>query len=161
MKKKTASLFETSCTIGAICAQKNHADITNFAKFGKNIGIAFQIIDDLIGILGDSKITKKPVGNDLREGKKSLPIIMAINRSRGKNKEEIMQVFGNTNSTKAELEKAVKTIHKMKIDTIVRNQAMNYSNLAKKMINKYKGSTKNELIKFLDFYCKKSIIDVR
>lgn len=151
IEKKTASLFESACAIGAICAQKNSKDIKNFAKFGKNIGIAFQIIDDLIGISGDSKITRKPVGNDLREGKKSLPIIMAINKSKGKSHNEIMKVFGNVNSTKEELVNAINIIHKMKINHIVRKQATNYSKKAKNLINDYDGKQRNELVELLDF----------
>ena len=70
--KKTAALFDVSCAMGAICAGSKEKDILNLSAFGKNLGIAFQITDDLIGVMGDSKVTKKPVGNDLREGKKSL-----------------------------------------------------------------------------------------
>ena len=51
------------------------------------LGIVFQITDDLIGIIGDSKVTKKPVGNDIREGKKSLPIILAIKKAKGQEQE--------------------------------------------------------------------------
>ena len=78
ISKKTAALFDVSCAMGAICATNKSNDISNLSSFGKNLGIAFQITDDLIGVMGDPKITKKPVGNDLREGKKSLPILMAI-----------------------------------------------------------------------------------
>ena len=86
--KKTAALFDVSCAMGAICATNKTKDITNLSSFGKNLGIAFQITDDLIGVMGDPKITKKPVGNDLREGKKSLPILMAIKSAKGKNKKQ-------------------------------------------------------------------------
>jgi geranylgeranyl diphosphate synthase, type I len=84
IEKKTAALFEVSCAMGALCAQASNKDVSNLSRFGKNLGISFQITDDLIGVLGDPKITKKPVGNDLREGKKSLPILLAINKSKGK-----------------------------------------------------------------------------
>ncbi|MDO7697617.1 MAG: polyprenyl synthetase family protein, partial [Nitrosopumilus sp.] len=69
--KKTAALFDVSCAMGAICATNKPKDISNLSAFGRNLGIAFQITDDLIGVMGDPKVTKKPVGNDLREGKKS------------------------------------------------------------------------------------------
>ena len=69
--KKTAALFDVSCAMGAIAATNKSKDISNLSTFGKNLGIAFQITDDLIGVMGDPKVTKKPVGNDLREGKKS------------------------------------------------------------------------------------------
>jgi geranylgeranyl diphosphate synthase type I len=68
--KKTAALFDVSCAMGAICATNKPKDISNLSTFGRNLGIAFQITDDLIGVMGDPKVTKKPVGNDLREGKK-------------------------------------------------------------------------------------------
>ena len=79
IRKKTAALFDVSCAMGAICSKASKKDISNLSAFGDNLGIAFQITDDLIGVMGDPKVTKKPVGNDLREGKKSLPILLAIN----------------------------------------------------------------------------------
>ena len=48
----------------------------------------------------DSKVTKKPVGNDIREGKKSLPILLAIRKARGKDKQKILKVFGKSNAYK-------------------------------------------------------------
>ncbi|MFB5615989.1 MAG: polyprenyl synthetase family protein, partial [Nitrosopumilus sp.] len=94
--KKTAALFDVSCAMGAICATNKPKDISNLSSFGRNLGIAFQITDDLIGVMGDPKITKKPVGNDLREGKKSLPILMAIKLAKGNDKKIILKAFGNS-----------------------------------------------------------------
>ena len=54
IEKKTAVLFEVSCAMGAICAKKKPRDVKNLSSFGRNLGIAFQITDDLIGIMGDS-----------------------------------------------------------------------------------------------------------
>jgi len=93
IEKKTAVLFEVSCAMGAICAKRKLNDVKILSSFGRNLGIVFQITDDLIGIIGDSKITKNPVGNDIREGKKSLPIILAIKKAKGKNRKTIMRVF--------------------------------------------------------------------
>jgi len=94
--KKTAALFDVSCAMGAICASNKAKDVSNLSTFGRNLGIAFQITDDLIGVMGDPKITKKPVGNDLREGKKSLPILMAIKLAKGNDKKIILKAFGNS-----------------------------------------------------------------
>ena len=55
-------------------------DVENLSNYGKKIGIAFQLIDDLIGIYGDSKITGKAVGNDIREGKKTFPILIGYSK---------------------------------------------------------------------------------
>jgi len=157
IEKKTSALFETSCAMGAICANTKNKDVSNLSSFGRNLGVAFQIIDDLIGIVGDSKITKKPVGNDLREGKKSLPILLAINKCSGDKKEKILDAFGNTSISKDEIESVVKIISSMGIEGIVRNKAMQYSNAAKKSLASYNGSAKKELLSLLEFVVKRNL----
>jgi len=73
IRKKTASLFEVSCALGVLCSAKPFVgNVDNLSKFGRFTGIAFQLIDDLIGVTGDPKLTGKAVGNDIREGKKPI-----------------------------------------------------------------------------------------
>ncbi|GBF24432.1 geranylgeranyl diphosphate synthase [archaeon MnTg01] len=157
IEKKTSSLFDVSCSMGAICAKAKQSDITKLSAFGRNLGIAFQITDDLIGVLGDRRITKKPVGNDLREGKKSLPIVLAITKSKGNDKKIILKTFGNTKATKRDIEKAVESIRALGIEKIVRKQALLYSNKAQKSLNNYSGSAKKELLNLLNFVVKRSL----
>ena len=155
--KKTAALFDVSCAMGAICATQKIKDISNLSSFGRNLGIAFQITDDLIGVMGDPKITKKPVGNDLREGKKSLPILMAIKLAKGKDKKIILKAFGNSKATKKNLNDAVNVIRSLGIEENVRNQALTYAEKAEKSLARYSGSAKNELVTLLDFVVKRSV----
>ena len=157
IEKKTAALFDVSCSMGAICANKSQKDIQNLSAFGKNLGIAFQITDDLIGVMGDSKLTKKPVGNDLREGKKSLPILMSMKKTKGVEKKKIIKVFGNSNATKKEMHEAVEIIKNLGIEQNVRSQAQKYAEKAKKSLSKYSGTPKNELIELLDFVVKRTL----
>jgi geranylgeranyl diphosphate synthase type I len=156
IEKKTAALFDVSCAMGAICAHGKNSDVLNLSSFGKNLGIAFQITDDLIGVMGDPSVTKKPVGNDLKEGKKSLPIVLAINKSKGDDKKIILKSFGNHNATKSEIEKAVKAIASLGIEKIVRKQALQYAQKAEKSLIKYSNPAKKELIGLLDFVVKRS-----
>ena len=155
--KKTAALFDVSCAMGAICATNKSNDISNLSSFGRNLGIAFQITDDLIGVMGDPKVTKKPVGNDLREGKKSLPILIAIKSAKGKNKKIILKAFGNSNATRNDLNKAVNVIRSLGIEENVRKQALKYAEKAEKSLSRYSGSAKIELIALLDFVVKRSV----
>lgn len=155
--KKTAALFDVSCSMGAICATNNKKDISNLSSFGRNLGIAFQITDDLIGVMGDPKITKKPVGNDLREGKKSLPILLAIKTAKGNDKKIILKAFGNPKTNKKELNKAVEIIQSLGIEENVRGQALRYAKIAEKSLEKYSGAAKEELIALLDFVVKRSV----
>ena len=155
--KKTAALFDVSCAMGAICGSNKSKDISNLSSFGRNLGIAFQITDDLIGVMGDPKVTKKPVGNDLREGKKSLPILMAIKLAKGNNKKIILKAFGNSKISKKDLSKAVDVIRSLGIEENVRKQAQKYSEKAEKSLSKYSGSPKSELVALLDFVVKRSV----
>ena len=157
IEKKTAVLFEVSCAMGAICAKKSAKDVRNLSVFGRNLGIAFQITDDLIGIMGDSKVTGKAVGNDIREGKKSLPILLAIRKARGSNKKKILRVFGKSKATRAELNAVVSIIRSLGIEETVRKQALRYANRATKALDKYSGVHKSELISLLDFVVKRSL----
>ena len=155
--KKTAALFDVSCAMGAICATNKPKDISNLSDFGRNLGIAFQITDDLIGVMGDPKVTKKPVGNDLREGKKSLPILMAIKLAKGKERKIILKAFGNSKISKNDLNKAVEVIRSLGIEEKVRNQALKYAEKSEKSLTKYKGTAKIELTALLDFVVRRSV----
>jgi len=157
IEKKTAVLFEVSCAMGAICAKRKQKDVKNLSAFGRNLGIAFQITDDLIGIIGDSKITKKPVGNDIREGKKSLPIILAIKKARGENRTKIMRVFGNSGASKQQINLAVNVIRSLGVEKEVRDIALKYAQRAEKSISSYTGSAKNEMAGLLNFVTKRSL----
>lgn len=158
ISKKTAALFDVSCAMGAICANASQKDITNMSQFGKNLGIAFQITDDLIGITGDPKITQKPVGNDLREGKKSLPIVLAINKADKHEKKVILKCFGNPKSTKKELHTAIQTIANLGIEKTTRKHALKYASAAQKSLQKYKATpAKKDMISLLDFVVKRTI----
>ena len=80
INNKTAALFEACAKIGAMSAGASDEEIQEAAKFGQNIGIIFQIRDDIFDYF-DSKDIGKPTGNDMMEGKLTLPVIYALNKS--------------------------------------------------------------------------------
>ena len=77
IKRKTAALFEACAAIGAESAGASHDDVEAARKFGQNLGIIFQIRDDIFDYY-DSKEIGKPTGNDMLEGKLTLPVIHAL-----------------------------------------------------------------------------------
>ena len=77
---KTGALLSCSAAIGAILGGAPAATVDALADFGRHLGIAFQAVDDLLGIWGEPSVTGKPVGNDLRQHKKSLPVAIALSR---------------------------------------------------------------------------------
>jgi geranylgeranyl diphosphate synthase, type I len=122
--KKTAALFELSCALGVLSAPNSSAvDVQSLSWFGRNIGIAFQLVDDLIGITGDPSLTGKAVGNDLREGKKTYPILLALRNAKGENRSKILKIFGRKNASVNDLKDAVRTISSTGIDQEIRMAA--------------------------------------
>ena len=75
---KTGALLGCACAIGALYAGAGEAVVEAMEAFGRQVGLAFQLIDDLIGIWGDPAMTGKPVGGDLAARKKSLPVVAAL-----------------------------------------------------------------------------------
>lgn len=80
IKQKTAALFEACAAIGALSAGASEEEVRRAGKFGQDLGIMFQIRDDIFDYY-DSKEIGKPTGNDMMEGKLTLPVIYALNNS--------------------------------------------------------------------------------
>jgi geranylgeranyl diphosphate synthase type I len=81
--RKTGALLACASSIGAILAGADGATVTSLAKYGAHLGLAFQAIDDLLGIWGDPSRTGKPAFSDLRQRKKSLPVTAALSAGNG------------------------------------------------------------------------------
>ncbi len=77
---KTAALISAAARIGAILGGASEQAIGHYADFGRNLGLAFQVQDDILGIWGDEKATGKSAASDLAEGKNSLPVLYGIGR---------------------------------------------------------------------------------
>jgi geranylgeranyl diphosphate synthase type I len=75
---KTGALLGASCALGALFGGGTAEQVDRLGAFGRDLGLAFQHVDDLLGIWGDSSVTGKPVYSDLRNRKKSLPVVAAL-----------------------------------------------------------------------------------
>ena len=82
VRAKTAELFAAACRIGAVVADRGAVEEEALRTYGLNLGIAFQIIDDVLDYSAQQAELGKTVGDDFREGKMTLPVILAINRGR-------------------------------------------------------------------------------
>jgi geranylgeranyl diphosphate synthase type I len=92
---KTAALIACSLECGALLNTDDDCVIRSFRDFGRNLGFAFQIRDDVLGIWGDEARTGKPVGSDIRRRKKSLPIVYAWNTVNGTAKSELVRIYAS------------------------------------------------------------------
>lgn len=102
---KTARLIESSAKCGAFLAGSDIAVIDSLGEFALKIGIAFQIVDDVLDVIGDPGSTGKPVGNDILEGKPTLPIIFAIQDE--EHGDRIRELFEDRGLTQEEVEHTI------------------------------------------------------
>lgn len=102
IEKKTGALFESCCIIGALSAGMTMDDIQEVRRFGKIIGTIFQIRDDIFDYY-DSKEIGKPTGNDLAEGKLTLPVLYALNHTDDANMQSLAKKVKNGTVTPDEI----------------------------------------------------------
>ena len=96
---KTAIFLASCCRLGAIVADMDEREVDNLTAYGSGVGLAFQIIDDLLDFFGDEKVTGKPHGGDLKSGVITLPVIRALEVSDDADKlREIVTGGGNVDA---------------------------------------------------------------
>lgn len=93
--KKTAAMAEMCCKIGATIGGGSQHEINALSRYGKNLGIAFQIQDDLLDISADEKEFGKTIGGDLVEGKKTYLFIKALEKAQGEDRKYLLKVIRN------------------------------------------------------------------
>lgn len=126
--RKTASLFSQGSRVAAHLAGVDERGTDAMALCGFNIGMAFQIIDDLLDVEGDAR-TGKPVGIDLRDGNPSLPLVLAAARDA-----DVRRVFITPNSSDAEVDAALKRVRDLGVLVDVRRLAEDYTARARDLL---------------------------
>jgi octaprenyl-diphosphate synthase len=95
IRSKTAKLFEAAAELGALVAGANDAQIAAAGEYGRSLGTAFQLIDDVLDYAGDASEIGKNVGDDLREGKPTLPLIYLMENGTPEQRELVRSCIEN------------------------------------------------------------------
>ena len=93
--RKTACLFSVCMKLGGILAGASDADLMRLSDYGRNLGMAFQIVDDVLDLTASEEVLGKPVASDLREGKATLAVLHALERCTSAERATIQSVLGN------------------------------------------------------------------
>ena len=122
IKAKTAALFSAAAEVGPVIAGASRADRNALRSYGVNLGLAFQLIDDALDYGGSSSDLGKNVGDDFREGKVTLPVILSYRRGTTAERQFWKAAIEGSNADDAALEKAIglMTRHGAIADTIAR-----------------------------------------
>lgn len=112
IKNKTASLFSAACEVGAILGKVSQGKRVALRDFGHNLGMAFQLTDDVLDYVSYDSVLGKRVGTDLKEGKVTLPLIHTLKSSTEKEKTYINTVLNNTKITAKDFTRVSKIINR-------------------------------------------------
>ena len=93
--RKTACLFSVCMKLGGILAGASEADLQKLADYGRNLGMAFQIVDDVLDLTASEEVLGKPVASDLREGKATWAVLHALEHCTADERATIESVLGN------------------------------------------------------------------
>ena len=149
---KTAALFAAAARIGAVVPDRPRAEEDALESFGRNLGIAFQLIDDVLDYSAHQATLGKTVGDDFREGKITLPIVLAFRRGNEEEREFWKRTLEAGEQTDTDLEQAIAylTAHNALADTVER--ARHYGAMARDALGIFSDSElKQTLIEVVDF----------
>lgn len=149
---KTAALFAAACQSGALAAKANDATANALMKYGHHLGMAFQMVDDLIDYSGTAARLGKESGDDFREGKLTLPVILALARADETERAFWKRTMADHDQTPADLATAKNLIAKYNTLETGRNLAEQHAEDARKALKSLSGTPlKATLDELLDF----------
>lgn len=147
---KTAALLAAACQLGAVSTSNDEADIQAMKEFGENLGIAFQIRDDLLDFNG--KNTGKPMGNDIRDNKITLPLLYALKQARKSEARQIIRLIKREARKKAIVNEIAAFVEANGGTKYAMAKASDYCDKALRSLNRYPDSPyKDSLLKLVHF----------
>ena len=130
MQKKTGALYAFAATAGACIGldawQPDEPVVAALTDFARNCGVAFQLQDDVLGIVGDSAATGKPVGSDIREGKRTLIVWAALQNATAAQREQLLSVLGSRGAGDAQVENMTRLLQDLGGVAFARSLAQAY-----------------------------------
>jgi octaprenyl-diphosphate synthase len=138
--RKTASLFSACARLGAIMGGAVEAAETRLGEFAWNLGIAFQLVDDMLDFTSNEKVLGKPVGSDLREGKVTLPLIYALEEATSDERQMVATVLKDGNYEQVPLSRILRMIEQRHGFDRVRERATSFTEQARSILSEFPDS---------------------
>ena len=146
---KTGVLFEFACVTGARLALGKRSDplIDKIRKYAKLAGTAFQIQDDIIGLIGEAKDIGKPVGSDIKEGKRTLIAVHAVSNANDIQKKTLLSVLGNQNASNDDVQNCLNVMQEIGSIEFATNLALEMANEAIVITQDFPENLNTELLR--------------
>jgi geranylgeranyl diphosphate synthase type I len=150
--KKTAVLIKTACEIGGLLGMGSLESVNALSKYGENIGMAFQMRDDILGVIGDEKALGKPVGSDVREGKCTLVLLHAARNCDDNQRRTLQKYYGKRDLSNIELNEVIDVLKETGSLDYVSSLAEKYVLSAKEALKSFsKGEDRDILMELADY----------
>jgi geranylgeranyl diphosphate synthase type II len=130
IRKKTAAMVEMCCRVGALIGGGTQVQVNALGNFGLNIGIAFQIQDDMLDLVADEKVFGKTIGGDLVEGKKTFLFIIALEKSKGEERKKLLKVIENKGIKQNQLNSYKELYQKLGVFEVAKKEIKLYTKKA-------------------------------
>ena len=145
IEKKTASLIEVACRVGAMIGGGSDSEVSALADYGRFLGIAYQIQDDILDIFGDKKSFGKEIGKDIKEGKRG-NLVIILTRNKLSNDDELLEIMRKESLTEGDIKRAMKIIRSTESEKEAAEIKNSYIEDAVKSIN---SMSSNKYVKLL------------
>jgi octaprenyl-diphosphate synthase len=149
---KTGALISATCAGGAVIADADEETVERLKRFGLNLGIAFQLIDDVLDYTGSEDVVGKPVGKDLREGKITLPLIYALSDLGKAEREGFAELFKTHQANEEDYETLIKRVRNNGVVDTIRVEASSYVDRAVSFLDPFPGSPSKDNLQALSRY---------
>lgn len=148
IEKKTAVLFECAAEGGAIIAGGTEEQIAAMREYARCLGAGFQIWDDILALTGDEKTLGKPVGNDIRNGKRTLIVLHALHglKADDERRKTLLRALGNDKASAEDIRAAIKALEDSGSIEHARCTALSYAEKAKQQLACLKDSKEKEFL---------------
>ena len=157
IRRKTAMLFEAACRVSAVIADATEEQETALSEYGYNLGIAFQMADDLFDYTLETSEFGKEVGADLREGKLTLPVIYALKQAPSGDRDMMIKIIQDQQFSEADFRTLTDLLKKYGGLTYTHNTAASYIDTAKKALTLFDPSpTKDTMLDIADYVLNRS-----
>ncbi len=149
---KTAELMSAACACGGIISGAGEKEIQRLKEFGLNLGITFQLIDDLLDYSSSEMELGKPVGKDLREGKVTLPLIYTLLEMKKLERKSVENLFSNAKAGEEDYRKILIAVKNSSAINKVREEAKGYADRASEFLESFPASSYRDDLIYLNEY---------
>src|SRR5215813_6113853 len=157
VERKTAYLFSGCTKLPAIAAGMNHGSAERLADVGKSLGMAFQLVDDLLDLTSTQDVLGKPVASDLKEGKMTLPVFFAINGGEPEDTLKVQKVLAEREFRSVDCGEILKLVERSEGLERTRNLAEQYASRAIQLLEEFSPSVyRDALLRIPEFILNRS-----